>query len=275
MLLRDGSVPADLVVDASGRASRLPSWLARLGHRTPPEQRVDVDLGYATRLYRRMPGTAFSGVTVSTVPRFRGGGCVAVEGDRWLVTLAGMLGDHPPTDPDGFTAWAATLPAPDIAAVIADAEPLTDPVPYRFRGSRWRRYDQTRLPAGLLVVGDAVCSLNPLYAQGMTLAAQQVRILREHLGGPMDQRAFHRATAKVCASAWGVATRSDLAMPEVDGRRPVRARLLDDYVRRVQLAAHHDPLVARAFMRVANLTDSPSALLAPRLMVRALAHGSR
>jgi 2-polyprenyl-6-methoxyphenol hydroxylase-like FAD-dependent oxidoreductase len=275
VLLRDGSVPADLVVDASGRASRLPSWLSRLGHRTPPEQRVDVDLGYATRLYRRVPGTAFSGVTVSTVPRFRGGGCVAVEGDRWLVTLAGMLGDHPPTDHDGFTAWAATLPAPDIAAVIADAEPLTDPVPYRFRGSRRRRYDQIRLPAGLLVVGDAVCSLNPLYAQGMTLAAQQVRILREHLGEPMDQRAFHRATAKVCASAWGVATRSDLAMPEVDGRRPVRTRLLDDYVRRVQLAAHHDPLVARAFMRVANLTDSPSALLAPRLMVRALAQGSR
>lgn len=275
VLLLDGSVPADLVVDASGRASRLPSWLSRLGHRTPPEQRVDVDLGYATRLYRRVPGTAFSGVTVSTVPRFRGGGCVAVEGDRWLVTLAGMLGDHPPTDPDAFTAWAATLPAPDIAAVIADAEPLTDPVPYRFRGSRWRRYDQIRLPAGLLVVGDAVCSLNPLYAQGMTLAAQQVRILREHLTGSMEPRAFHRATAKVCASAWGVATRSDLAMPEVDGRRPVRTRLLDDYVRRVQLAAHHDPLVARAFMRVANLTDSPSALLAPRLMVRALAHGSR
>lgn len=275
VVLRDGTVPADLVVDASGRASRLPSWLARLGHRTPPEHRVDVDLGYATRLYRRGPGTAFSGVTVSTVPRFRGGGCVAVEGDRWLVTLAGMLGDHPPTDPAGFTAWAATLPAPDIAAVIADAEPLTDPVPYRFRGSRWRRYDQIRMPAGLLAVGDAVCSLNPLYAQGMTLAAQQVRILREHLAGSVDARAFHRATAKVCASAWGVATRSDLAMPEVDGRRPVRTRLLDDYVRRVQLAAHHDPQVARAFLRVANLTDRSSALLAPRLVVRALAHGSR
>ena len=275
VLLRDGALPADLVVDASGRSSRLPSWLTRLGHRTPAEQRVDVDLGYATRMYRRGPGSAFSGVTVSTGPRFRGGGCVAVEGDRWLVTLAGMLGDHPPTDPDGFTAWAATLPAPDIAAVIADAEPLTDPVPYRFRGSRWRRYDRIRLPAGLLVVGDAVCSLNPLYAQGMTLAAQQVRILREHLAGPLDPCAFHRATAKVCATAWGVATRSDLAMPEVDGRRPVRTRLLDDYVRRVQLAAHHDPLVARAFLRVANLADRPSALLTPRLMVRALAHGSR
>ncbi len=277
IVLRDGTVPADLVVDASGRSSRLPSWLARLGHRTPPEQRVDVDLGYATRLYSRVPPTAFSGVTVSTVPRFRGGGCVAVEGDRWLVTLAGMLGDHPPTDPAGFTAWAATLPAPDIAAVIADAEPLTDPLPYRFRGSRWRRYDQVPLPAGVVAVGDAVSSLNPLYAQGMTLAAQQVRILRDQLAtGPVpDPRAFHRATARVCSAAWGVATRSDLAMPEVDGRRPVRTRLLDGYVRRVQLAAHHDPLVARAFMRVANLTDSPSALLAPHLMVRALAHGSR
>ncbi|MDN5914530.1 MAG: FAD-dependent monooxygenase [Pseudonocardia sp.] len=277
VVLRDGSLPADLVVDASGRSSRLPTWLARLGHPTPQEQRADVDLGYATRLYRRLPGTAFSGVTVSTVPRFRGGGCVAVEGDRWLVTLAGMLGDHPPTDPAGFAAWAATLPAPDIAAVIADAEPLDDPLPYRFRGSRWRRYDQMRLPTGIIALGDAVCSLNPLYAQGMTLAAQQVRILRTQLTGStaVDPRAFHRATARVCAAAWGVATRSDLAMPEVDGRRPVWTRLLDDYVRRVQLAAHHDPVVARAFMRVANLTDPPSALLAPRLMVRAVAHGSR
>ena len=276
VLLRDGDLPADLVVDASGRSSRLPSWLARLAHPTPPEQRVDVDLGYATRLYRRAPGSAFSGITVSTVPRFRGGGCVAVEGDRWLVTLAGMLGDHPPTDPAGFTAWAATLPVPDIAAVISDAEPLTDPVPYRFRGSRWRRYDRIRLPAGVLAVGDAVCSLNPLYAQGMTLAAQQVWTLREHLAaGPVPEpRAFHRATARICSAAWGVATRSDLAMPEVAGRRPLRTRLLDDYVRRVQLAAHHDPLVARAFMRVANLTDRPSTLLAPRLVVRALARGS-
>lgn len=277
VVLRDGSLPADLVVDASGRSSRLPGWLAQLGHPTPPEQRVDVDLGYATRLYSRVPPTAFSGVTVSTVPRFRGGACVAVEGDRWLVTLAGMLGDHPPTDPAGFTAWAATLPAPDIAAVIAEAEPLNDPLPYRFRGSRWRRYDQVRLPGGVISVGDAVCSLNPLYAQGMTLAAQQVRILRQQLTGTstVDPRAFHRATARVCAAAWGVATRSDLAMPEVDGRRPIRTRLLDDYVRRVQLAAHHDPVVARAFMRVANLTDPPSTLLAPRLMVRALAQGSR
>jgi 2-polyprenyl-6-methoxyphenol hydroxylase-like FAD-dependent oxidoreductase len=275
----EAAVAAHLVVDASGRGSRLPAWMTALGHPAPAEDTVDVDLGYATRLYRRTPGQLGGrlGVTVSTIPRSRGGGALAVEDDRWLVTLAGILGDAPPTTPTEFTAWAATLPAPDIAELLAEAEPLGDPVPYRFRGSRWRRFDRLPAPpAGLVAIGDAVCSVNPLYAQGMTLAAQQVLVLRDQLAapGPLDPRAFYRAVTPVCRRVWDIATRSDLALPEVGGARPLSARVLDGYVRRVQLAAHRDPAVARAFLRVANLVDPPARLLAPSVLASVLRPGA-
>ncbi len=271
-------VPADLVVDASGRSSRAVAWLAGLGHAVPDECRVDVDLGYATRMYRREPGSTplggpVLGITVSTIPRSRGGGCLAVERDRWLVTLAGMLGDHPPRDGAGFEAFAATLPAPDVHDVIRRCEPLTDPVPYRFRGSRWLRFDRLSAPPeGFLVLGDALCSVNPLYAQGMSLAAQQVDVLRRLLERDphVSPAAFHRGAGARCRAAWEIATRADLALPEVEGSRPWAARPLDAYVRRVQQVAHHDPVVSRAFLRVANLADPPAALLDPRLVPRVL-----
>lgn len=275
----DLSVRADLVVDASGRGSRLPAWMSALGHAAPGEDTVDVDLGYATRLYRREPGHLGGdlGVTISTVPRSRGGGAVAVEDDRWMVTLAGILGDAPPAEGPGFTQWATTLPVPDIGELVARARPLGEPVPFRFRGSRWRRFD--RLPApptGVVAIGDALCSVNPLYAQGMSLAAQLVLVLRDRLAkpGPLDTRAFYRATVPLCRRVWQIATRHDLALPGVGGARPLPARLTDAYVRRVQLAAHRDPVVSRAFLRVANLVDAPARLLAPAVVTAALRPGA-
>lgn len=270
-----GALPADLVVDASGRASRLPAQLTELGLRAPREDRVDVDLGYATRTYRRRPGDLDGDLNalVSTVPRSRGGGAMAVEGDRWLVTLAGLLGDHPPLDDDGFRAFAASLPAGPIGDLVQRAEPLDAPVPYRFRGSRHRRYDLERcLPGGLVVVGDAVCSLNPLYAQGMTLAAQQAAAL--HTWDGHRTRDVNRTIARLCRAAWAIATRADLALPEVEGSRPLPARMLDAYVGRVQRVAHADPRIARGVLRVANLTDPATALLSPAVLARVLRPGA-
>lgn len=258
----DSLLTADLVVDACGRSSRLPQWL---GADPVPEQRVDVDLGYATRTYRRDGDPEYLATIVSTVPRSRGGALLAVEGNRWLVTLAGMQGDHPPTDPDAFTAWAATLPVPDIATVIGAATPLDDPRPYRFAGSRWRRYDRTHLPGNVVALGDSVCSLNPLYAQGMTLAAQQVRVLRNLLAqNRFTAGRFQQEAVRPIRVAWDQATRSDLAALG-------RGRgLVDRYVTRVQRGAHHDPALARAFLRVANLVEPPATLLRPGLVLRAL-----
>ena len=274
-----GTVPADLVVDATGRGSRTPEWLSELGHRAPPEERVDVDLGYSSRIYRRRPEhlDGALAVVVSTMPGFNGGGAVALEGDRWHVTLAGMLGEHPPTDGPGFERFAATLPVPDVHDVVRTAEPLTDPVPHRFRGSLRRRYeDLSRPPAGLLVVGDALCSFNPLYAQGMTVAAQEALVLAECLTErELDPHEYYRRAGQVVDVAWRMSTGSDLRYPGVQGRRTLPGRVLGAYVRRAQVAAHHHPAVARTFMRTANLTEPPAALLAPAVVGLVLRHGGR
>lgn len=138
------SFAADLVVDATGRGSRIEYWLSDIGAKVPECERLEVDLGYASRLFRYREGQlgGDASVIISTGPNGHGGGAVRIEGDRWLITLAGMLGDHPPTDPAGFREYAATLAAPDIHGIITDSEPLDDPVPYRFRSSVRRRFDR-------------------------------------------------------------------------------------------------------------------------------------
>lgn len=275
--LADGEVlPADLVVDATGRGSRAPDWLAELGHPRPAEERIDVDLGYSSRLYRRKPEHLGGdlAVVVSTMPGFRGGGAITLEGDRWHVTLAGMLGDHPPTDPAEFERFAATLPVPDVHEIVREAEPLDDPVPHRFRGSLRRRYDTVSAPQGFLVIGDAACSFNPLYAQGMTVAAQQALVLRACLPDPEPAR-FYREAAAVVEVAWQMSTGSDLRYPGVEGPRTLRSRIVSAYSSRAQVAAHRDPLVARTFMRTANLTVPPTSLLAPEILIRVLRAGRK
>jgi flavin-dependent dehydrogenase len=274
-----GSVAADLVVDATGRASRATEWLARADLPVPGTERVDVDLGYASRTYRYRPDHLGGdlGVVVSTMPGRRGGGAIAVEGGRWHVTLGGMLGDHPPTDHAGFESYAATLPVPDIHRLIVDAEPLDDPVPHRFTGSLRRYFERLGDPPdGFIVLGDALCSFNPLYAQGMTVAAQQAMALRECLREGRDDlpRRFYARAAPLIDVAWQMSTNADLNHPGVRGRRTLRTRLTNAYVHRCHLAAHADPAVARTFMRVANLVEPATVLLRPATVARVLRHGS-
>ncbi|MEU4596782.1 FAD-dependent monooxygenase [Nocardia sp. NPDC023988] len=264
---------ADLIVDASGRGSRITLWLNEIGANVPDEERLEVDLGYASRFFRHRPGQldGQASVIVSTGADGRGGGAVRVEGDRWHVTLAGMLGDHPPTDDQGFRAYAASLSAPDIHTIVVGSDALGEPVPYRFRTAVRRRFDrQSARPAGLVVLGDAQCAFNPLYAQGMTVAALQAAALRECLDADDLPARFYAAAADAVAVAWQLAAGSDLRNPGVEGRRTLRTWLTDVFVTRVQRVAHHDPRVARTFLRVAHLVDPPAALTAPGTLRRIL-----
>ncbi|MFI6364234.1 FAD-dependent oxidoreductase [Nocardia sp. NPDC050630] len=267
----------DLVVDATGRGSRASVWLAALGARIPREERLEVDLGYTSRLFRWRPGQlgGHSSVIISTGPNGRGGGAIRVEGERWHITLAGMLGDHPPTDPDGFAEFAATMPAPDIHELITTSEPLDDAVPHRFRSPVRRRFERlSAVPQGFLVLGDALCSFNPLYAQGMAVAAQQALALRECLRAESDQAGlparYYCAAGKVVDVAWQLAAGADLGHPGVIGPRTTRTRLINAYVARAHRVAHVDPQVARTFLRVANLVEPPAALVRPLMAARIL-----
>lgn len=281
----DGSaeqtVTADLVVDATGRGSRTPAWLEQLGYPRPPVDRVRIGLGYASRTFRSVPGLLGSdlGILIAATPGHpRGGALAVIENDRYLVTLYGILDDHPPTDPQGFADFAATLQYPDIYQAMRAAEPLDEPAPFRHPASVRHRYEQLRrFPEGLLVMGDAVCTFNPVYGQGMSVVALQALALRAHLqrhAAPQPLR-FLQRIGRIVDVPWSMATSGDLAFPQVAGRRTMPMRVLNGYLARLFAGAARDPRLGRAFLRVAGLVDSPQALLAPTVAARVLRAGRR
>jgi 2-polyprenyl-6-methoxyphenol hydroxylase-like FAD-dependent oxidoreductase len=269
-------IEADLVVDATGRGSRSPVWLEELGYPRPAEDKVRIGVAYASRVYRRRRDHVDGDravVVAATVDRPRGAAMLSMEGDRWLVTLFGYLGQRPPTDPDGFVAFAATLPVPDVFAVISDAEPLGDVLPARHPASVRRRYERLRrFPGGYLVTGDAVCGFNPVYGQGMSVAALEALALRECLrAGPAGLAArFFAKVARIVDIPWGIAVGSDLRFPGVQGARTAKVRLVNAYLARFHVAAAADAVLGRAFLRVVNLMDRPEGLLRPAIAVRVL-----
>ena len=203
----------------------------------------------------------------------RGGAMLAQEGDRWLVTLSGYLGDHAPADEQGFLEFARSLATPDIYAVIKDAEPLGGFATYKYAANQRRRYERLdRFPDGLLVFGDAICSFNPIYGQGMTVAALEARVLGDCLAEGttrLSQRFFKRA-GKVVDVPWSMAVGGDLRIPAVEGPRSPLLRFLNWYTGKVHVAARRDPVVTRAFHRVANLVAPPPTLLHPRIAAHVL-----
>jgi 2-polyprenyl-6-methoxyphenol hydroxylase-like FAD-dependent oxidoreductase len=266
-------LPADLVVDASGRGSRSPQWLVALGYPAPQVEEVHIGLVYATRSFRRDPADVGGAVVGGTAANPRGGALVAQEDDRWIVTLAGMLGDTPPRDGAGFTAFAGSLVSPVLHELVDRAEPLSDVARFRTPSSRRRRYDRlTRFPDGYLVLGDAIASFDPVYGQGMTVAALEALRLRACLAdGTADlARRFLRSATSVVDDAWDIASAGDLRFPGVEGRHTPKVRAANAYLERLHVAAERDPVVGRAFLRVVNLLDRPSSLLAPGIAVRVL-----
>jgi hypothetical protein len=270
------SLAAELVVDCTGRHSRVPATLESLGYGRPPVELVQIGVGYATRTYRldRASLGGDLGILVGATPSHpRGGALAAVEGGRCLLTLFGILGDHPPTDPAGFEDFAASLQFPDIHEAMRRAEPLDEPVAFRHPASVRQRYERLRrFPDGLLVMGDAVSTFNPIYGQGMSVLALQGLALRRHLTDPAGPRplGFHREVGRIVDVPWNMATGADLSFPGVVGRRTVGMRVLGAYVARLQAGAARDARLGRAFLRVAGLVDPPQALLRPGVVARTL-----
>lgn len=269
---------ADLVVDATGRGSRLPAWLVALDHERPAEERVAVDIGYGSCRFR-LPDDALGGalgsVHAPTRARPRGAALARLEGGQWVLTLAGTAGDHPPTDLDGFVRFARAIGATEITAALQAGPALGAPVAFRFPASVRRRYEHIKDgPVGLVVVGDSVCSFNPVYGQGMTVAALEALALREHVrrAVPVDTRRLQRQVGRCVDPAWQLALTADLDQPGVGGRRRPGTRLMTGYVRRLHAAAANDADLATAFVRVSGLVDPPAALLRPRTVLRVLRH---
>lgn len=269
-----GVIEAALVVDASGRGSKLPTWLATAGWPAPEEETIPAEIAYTTQYFRHSPGH-FGGRRVVVVgadrPLWRAGVALLTEDDRWIVTLAGYRGDAAPADPEGFAAFAASLPTPELGRLVATAEPLSGFETFRFPGSRRRRYERLdRLPAGVLAFGDSVCSFNPLYGQGMSVAALQAIELGEALSAGDRHLAhrFHAAAARVAETPWRMAAGADRAHPQLAAGADRAQRFFNWYIERLHWAATTDPVLAALFLSVANLKAPPEAILAPSALAR-------
>lgn len=266
---------ADLVVDAAGRGSRSPAWLDALGYARPREEQVKIGVGYATRTYAWDTNRATPDgiVMASAPPDTRGGVMLVQEGGRFIVTLMGYLGDAPPTDEAGFLEFARSLPAPEIYDAIKHAAPLTDVVAFKYPSSLRRRYERlARFPEGYLVYGDALCSFNPIYGQGMTARALEALALRDCLrqGTASLAPRFFRQASRVIDIPWSLAVGNDLRYAEVEGPRDAKVQFTNWYVSKLHVAARHDPEVARAFLKVINLMAPPPSVMSPRIALRVL-----
>lgn len=282
---------ADLVVDASGRDSVTPAWLEALGYGPVPETVITPFLGYASRLYRRPPELApkWKALIVSNVPPHqpRGGVLYPVEDGCWIATLAGCARDYPPTDEAGFLAFARSLATPVLAEALDGAEPLSPIRGYRRTENRLRHYEQLdRWPDGFVALGDAACTFNPVYGQGMTVSALGALVLdqclrerrRRRSGDDLRglSRRFQRRLAWENRTPWLLATGEDFRWPTTVGGSPdFVTRLAHWYVDLVLESIVSDQHVAREFFRVLHLLESPIMLLQPQLLARILARATK
>ncbi|MFD0319248.1 NAD(P)/FAD-dependent oxidoreductase [Streptomyces flavalbus] len=277
----ESELAADLVIDASGRASRTPRWLAALGVTHLSEDVVDAGYAYASRVYRApVPTHNWPVINLQADPRrpgpARAGGILPIEDGRWHVSLMGTPGGHPPRDPAGFDAFARTLRHPLVADLIAQAEPLTGITVTHTTANRRYYYERLRTwPDGLVALGDAVAAFNPVYGHGMSVAALgalalRTQLSRHGLGSGLARRA-QRAIAQPVDLAWTLATGQDIHYATTQGRTAgMLDRLLHRYVSRLSHTATGSYHVATALTDVLTLQSPGTSLLRPSVLAAAL-----
>jgi 2-polyprenyl-6-methoxyphenol hydroxylase-like FAD-dependent oxidoreductase len=279
VVLRGEQLRANLVIDATGRNTRLPRWLAASGFSTVPESTVGFDLGYATGRFRvperALPDHPMLYIVGCPPHETRVGVVVQVEGGQVYGGMAGYQGDHPPQDLAGFLDFAKSLIQPDVFHVLSQSELVSPIARYRIPASIRRHYARVdRFPAGILPIGDAVCSFDPAFGQGMTVAALEAEALDNCLSGSTGDEAFTREYLRridaVIEVAWEQSCGENFKYPKTTGGRPwmfpVTRRFKDRLVR------CGDPDVVGEFYKVVSLTAPPRILLHPRVVARAFGY---
>jgi 2-polyprenyl-6-methoxyphenol hydroxylase-like FAD-dependent oxidoreductase len=286
---RDGaadSIAADLVVDAGGRGSHAPRWLREMGFQTPEETTIGCDFAYSSAKFRK-PASYDAPEKVMLFggppPKYtNGAGIGSIENDTWMVSLAGRFGVYPPTDEAGFFEFAKSLPTKRFYELIKDAERLTEITQHRFPTSVQRHYERlSAFPERFVILGDAISSFNPVYGQGMSSAALQVRalqqLLNERTAGAQANgldglgMAFFPKAAEVIASPWFLAAASDFAYPQTVGERPPNMEDGGRYFAALDSLVAEDPAVHRLLVEVFQLARPLWELTSDPLRSRVIA----
>ena len=273
-------VGADLVVDATGRGTRLPIWLAQWGFEQPREDRVDVGIAYATHQLRIPDGLIAEKVVVAGASRKQllGLGMLYYEDGTWGLTTFGVGKVEPPHDFAGMCALADEILPRHVAAAIRQGEPIGGVAFHKFPTSRWRRFDKLdRFPAGIIPFGDAVVSFNPTFGQGMTMMSLQTGHLRRVLETPGADlaRDFNRAAAKTTYPVWTMNAIGDLVLHRATGPMPWWYRPVGNLFDQFLGAAETDPVLAEWFLRRFSLLDSLYMVPSARLVGRTIRHNMR
>lgn len=274
---------ADLVVDASGRSSKAPEWLKNLDFTPPQETRVNAFPGYATRIYERPAGFSATWKVYYIQPtapnNSRGAVLTPLEGNRWHLTLIGMNGDYPPTDEAGFIQFLRDLPDQAIYQAIQEATPLTNIYGFRQAENRLRHYEaMPNYLENFLVFGDAVYALNPVYGQGMTIAAIGSQTLeaclKKFAAGrqPGLAACFQKELGKVIASPWQLATGEDMRWSNTEGAKKPNApaRLIQNYFTLLLKATLKNTTLTQSFYKVQQMIEPPTSLFRPGIVWQVL-----
>lgn len=268
-------LPADLVADATGRTSRTPTWLENHGYNAPPTDEVIVDVTYSSIRITRPPTARYVLFVPPNPPRTRGATTVPIEENQWELIIQGIHGDDTPTDPDDFVAFAETLPVSEIGELVKEQIWTSDEIDYYpFPASIWRHYEHLdRFPDGLVVTGDAIACFNPIYGQGMSVAALDALLLHHALvdGGreELALRFFDRA-ATVVNEVWKIAVGADFEFPRTTGPKPSGTDLFNRYLSQLTRQAHDDGVLTEALYRVFRLEQPATTLVRPKIMWRVL-----
>lgn len=274
---QEQEISADFFIDAMGRNSKTAHWLEELNYPPPPETTVNPLMGYATRWYHIPQHTKLDIPAILIQPGAmselnRGAAAGMVEDQKMVITLVGMSGDYPPTDETGFIAFARSLPDSTVEQWIGQLEPITPIYGYRAT-NRLRHYEQLKYyPDRFIAIGDTTCALNPIYGQGMTLAAMQAEMLEQeliHLAS-LDgfARHFHHRLAKVNEIPWLLATSEDRRFPLTEGNPSnIFERIMHTYLIMLFRAAADDTYIAQGLLKTMHFLMHPLGLFQLRMIV--------
>jgi 2-polyprenyl-6-methoxyphenol hydroxylase-like FAD-dependent oxidoreductase len=275
------AISADLVIDASGHGSLTLSLLQSINSPVPEETSIGVDMGYATALFDIPEEAPPDWMGVFTFPHYphnkRAAVMLPVEGNRWILSLGGRYDEKPPADWDGFMTYTRSLRTPTVYNAIRHAKRPSEIARFGFKASRWRHFERLeKFPRALLPFGDVICRFNPIYGQGMSVAALEAEVLTGLLAAQSAESnglaglagAFFAQAEKLIDTPWWAAAVPDFIDPRTEGQRPSDFEdTLKFFAALLKLAAQ-DAAVHKLFVEVQSLLKLRSEYRNPVLVRR-------